>query len=516
MLGPFKNSANGAPDPWQGKNYGGLPGGLGYELEGDIGGPMFLNEAYRWNIPVIHYGFDQSFVDYFGQPGIDAVEQAIAILNALPPASQMSADLAEFPFDAIGQNQLAEVLELIDMKSYALSLLIEQLGLANPERFVWGLRSRNVFGNTTNYAVVRLNYDPVTLASASYVNDVLYNYRILDGWGPVTNRWATASEWFQLNPLRLPYCSVAGALSGADFQLGSSPDELSYWSGGGPRSGIYLTALTRDDVGGLRYLLRRDNKVQEPLVTGVTGVGANTSNFVGVALRGGIDKLTFTRLPLDSLSHQFLVVTNCYADIYYTNDVAVTQSVQRVVRAPDILFRAQDLGGTVYHFSEPELPAAGFFPNRFDRSDTSYWLNNSALNNPANFGGPGVIPPGAVITFSKLGRYFANPGPHWGSFDGSEAYPFVHRGSETNHDSQVLETRLFHTNGVSYLEWTTLLSRDWSSRYFRMEQSVDLTHWESLGVIDSFVGDGPLTVWKLPATNFHRFFRAVKTAPPPE
>lgn len=58
LLGPLKNSTNGAPDPWQGKPYGGRESGLGYGLPGDIGGPMFIEEAYRWNVPVLYYGFD--------------------------------------------------------------------------------------------------------------------------------------------------------------------------------------------------------------------------------------------------------------------------------------------------------------------------------------------------------------------------------------------------------------------------------------------------------------------------
>jgi len=38
-------------------------------------------------------------------------------------------------------------------------------------------------------------------------------------------------------------------------------------------------------------------------------------------------------------------------DIYFTNDVAVTQTLQRVVTTPDILFRVRDLGGTVSRYT---------------------------------------------------------------------------------------------------------------------------------------------------------------------
>ena len=35
----------------------------------DIGGPMNLDEGYRWNVPVLTYGFDASFLEYFGSNG---------------------------------------------------------------------------------------------------------------------------------------------------------------------------------------------------------------------------------------------------------------------------------------------------------------------------------------------------------------------------------------------------------------------------------------------------------------
>ena len=57
---------------------------------GDIGGPMCISNGYRWNVPVVTYGFDQSFLNYFGSNGVAAVESAIQILNDLPPASQIA------------------------------------------------------------------------------------------------------------------------------------------------------------------------------------------------------------------------------------------------------------------------------------------------------------------------------------------------------------------------------------------------------------------------------------------
>src|SRR4051794_21396165 len=86
LLGPFA--------PWETAD-------LSYDTGGniDIGGPMNIGEEYRWNIKTVTYGFDKSFLDYFGQRGVDDVNKAIAILNALPPVSKMSANLSEFPTD---------------------------------------------------------------------------------------------------------------------------------------------------------------------------------------------------------------------------------------------------------------------------------------------------------------------------------------------------------------------------------------------------------------------------------
>src|SRR6266404_4804702 len=72
LLGPYMN--------WMAQTNG-------YRQPGDIGGPMDIGEGYRWNVPVVTYGFDQSFVDYFGSNGVAAVESAIQVLNDLPPAS---------------------------------------------------------------------------------------------------------------------------------------------------------------------------------------------------------------------------------------------------------------------------------------------------------------------------------------------------------------------------------------------------------------------------------------------
>jgi hypothetical protein len=110
LLGPF--------EPWMTISNGFFPSD-----ENDIGGPMCISNGYRWNVPVVTYGFDQSFLDYFGTNGVAAVENAIQILNDLPPASQIV--LTNYPFDSQFENFEAQSLSVYDLKSETLHLLLE-------------------------------------------------------------------------------------------------------------------------------------------------------------------------------------------------------------------------------------------------------------------------------------------------------------------------------------------------------------------------------------------------------
>jgi hypothetical protein len=472
LLGPLKNAANGAPIPWQGTGFGGRPNGLGYELAGDIGGPMNPLEGYRWNIPVVTYAFDPSFLRYFGTNGVNAVEEAFAILNALPPASAMSDTLSEFPLDTKTINHTAATLGLLDLKSHTLTLLLEELGLANPERFVWGVRDRRTGNAFTNYSVIQLNYDPVTIQESRYVNGVLYNYRVFDDIGPIGGEWASAVEWYQLDPLFIPYSSVMSGGGHNDFELGSAPDDISGVISG-LATGEFFRGLTRDDVGGLRFLLSTNNIVVEGLLpdvvpgTGFVAGGGTQSgspwtpfppftnnivtntppppptnttqfpaSFVQGALRPGVDKITFQRVNYDSLlGTTFTPVTHRYTDRYVnaTTGRIAQQRVQRTITQPDILFAVGDLG-TFPITATPILSR---------RTDTTGWSNNVALNtqipnSPLSFlGGPGVITPGIFIRYSDLVPYFINDVPGgqdidafrgsiWGSFDGSDRPPVVY------------------------------------------------------------------------------------------
>ena len=456
LIGPFK--------PWQLVGFGGLPLGLGYSLLTDIGGPMTPLEGYRWNVPVITYAFDPYFLRYFGTNGAAEVEKALDILSKLPKASAMSESLTEFPLDSTGLNDSAAELRLLDLKSMTLSALLEELGLANPERFVWGLRNRTTqIINQTNYLTVQLNYDPVTIAASRYVNGVLYNYRIFDDLEYfIGQTYASAVEYFQLDPLFLPFTSVAGGIGNPDFELRSSP-VATFSRSSGLRPGRYYRGLTRDDAGGLRFLLSSKNYVVETLlptvvpnlrasssgdspwnpfpvftntfsvtnvVSGTNSTRTNFIRFVQTAVRPGINKLKFKKVSFDGgLGGTFTPLTNSYTDTYLdpsTGQLA-HQEVQRVITTPDITF---SLGDLAFNINSPVT---------YIRTDTSAWINNSAKNTAGprlGLGGPGTIVPPVVITFTDLLPSFLHNGPGqdtdafetvlWGSFDGTDKPPVVY------------------------------------------------------------------------------------------
>lgn len=256
MLGPF--------DTWQVTQLSYDRGFSGFNdppaIVGDapLGGPMNLGEEFRYNIPILNYAFDQSFLDYFGSNGVYAIEQAMAILNNVSNVSAYSADLAEVPLEATRENYQAKALGLFDLKSSALHALVEQLGLADPARYTWCLRARALPPGAVCpayvYLVIKRNFDPVKWEPSSYVNSTLYSYRI--GEFCTALDFAEAFET-RVDPLAPFYTAVA------------SPN---IWYGS------FFTGLTRDDIGGLRYLLRTNNVNNEPAPLGSTLISGGFTN----------------------------------------------------------------------------------------------------------------------------------------------------------------------------------------------------------------------------------------------
>ena len=256
LLGPVANSPE---DSFQVTEIGYNPmSGVGPPFFGDtmLSGPKNLGEGYRLNTPVLYYTFDPSFA-YFGSTGEAAVQQAFDMMNSLTNVDSYSPNLTEFPLNSESVNYSAATWGLRDLKSTTLSLLLEQMGLADSVRYTWALIDRyNPPGSTCTppgpaigyqYEVIQrnfyyLNSSLTNLQYSAYVNNELFSYFIYDdcdepGASPGT---ADALE-VPADPLNMGV-PVAAGLSEYVLPVGS-----------------FYTGLTRDDMAGLRYLLSSNN-----------------------------------------------------------------------------------------------------------------------------------------------------------------------------------------------------------------------------------------------------------------
>ncbi len=281
---------------------------IGYMLPGDIGTPHNLGEEYRWNTPYIYYAFDQNFLDYFGSNGMYAVEQAVAILNGLTNFSRYSADLTEVPMETRRVNYRAQALHLLDLKSVALNLMLEELGLAESDRYVWTLRTRETQPGLSCpymiYRVIKLSFDPVNWQPTSYINGALYSYLIQEfctGPNPLAYTFN-----FSVDPLAVESLP-ATSISTIDY-------------------GLYMTGLTRDDVGGLRYSYRPSNVNWEAMSSDSTLFYTNiaggeqlfyTSNLTLLAAQALTNNAAALRALYPGLG--ISSTANIYTNIWVTN-----------------------------------------------------------------------------------------------------------------------------------------------------------------------------------------------------
>jgi hypothetical protein len=435
---------------------------LGYQRDGTLDineGPMVLGEGYRFNQPFIVYGFDPSYIEFFGAEGVRAAEEAIKIINDLPPASMINPNA--YPLSTSRINHTARNLRLLDVKSTMLAQLVFQLGLANPERYAWTLRAvERPTDVVRSFLTVKRNYDPLTLLPSSYVNGTLYTYQIR----PIGDDEWDAGE-ISLDPAE-PNISVAGAATGGAFV----DDRVIRRSAA---NGMFFTGLTRDDVGGLRYLYHPGTKLVEQLPTGTSlrssaqvqaiggsgggsggwnpyhgigvvvgdttgGTGGNTNAVAGVVntgVRGGVDKIQLIRADLDPLLNSYTrPVALRYSDTYSTNGVSGptrSQNVERLMTRPDITFAAVDRGAVGGGSAFPWLLFAG-----------NGLVDLSALNSRFETAGPGIQDPGAAvlsIQLNRIGMQEVNSNLSdnlteeegltvfvWGSYDGSTNAPIVY------------------------------------------------------------------------------------------
>ena len=475
----------------------------GYRFKGDIGGPMDIKEEYRWNVPVITYGFDEAFLTAFGQSGVDAVEDAIQVFNDLPAASEM--DLSSYPPVSVARNAQAAAYDLFDLKSFAESLLVQQLGLADPSRYVFTLQDIQFISQTTNFTVVERNFDRETLQPTNVINEAFF--------------YTTASYILQIQR--------------PTFHLSSkSPLILIFFacrnSGVTVAAGSYFTGLTRDDVAGLHYLLNPQNQQVEPLLSGIYGIGTNASNFVNTALRPGVDKIVFIRQEFDMLTKQFVRFTNDFIDTYIVNDQTNRQTVRRVASQPDIVFSAEDFGVDVLRGTHSSQNMSNFRSYRLSKrvqvTDTANWINNSELNG-TNALGPGLIVPGIKISFQDIWKYYLAAGErgytpyatiggeevsfngayNWATFDSSTNI-VVHHSVQTNLSHVTLEARVTETN--SFL-WAVLANY---GAVYDVQISTNLGQWETVQTFTNSDGMFTFIGTNLPPT---AFYRAIKTQDAP-
>ena len=474
LLGPIQ--------PWMQESNGVI-------LPGDIGGPMNIGEGYRWNVPVVTYGFDQSFVSFFGTNGVAAVTSAIQILNNLPPASQNSP--TNYPFNSSAQNGEAFTNQLYDMKSATLPLLLEHLGLASPTRYVYvfsqwdsyfvthtGVEVYNFSDNSLLPPVVERNFDPLTLFPSQYVN---------------TNLCAGITV-YQNHQIEIIPQSVD--------PFGNLNTTVADDTAG---QGNYYTNLTYDDVGGLHYLYNTNQIAYETLLPGVIGAGTNASSYANGAFRQGVDKITFMPQPVDPQSGVFLPTTNFFTETYLTNGVLVQQQMARTIAQPDFLFSAADITNN------------GPWPPMLYHSGTTNWINNGT----ANAEGPGVIQPPVDIVFNKFMKVLQGPNNntvypppypdehvsdysgYWGSFNGSTNPPIEFTIPQTI------------TNQLAVRMWLTFLGKsqqrfDWipsptAGTTFAFQTSTNLTDWVNLFTVTNNSGVTTYECQNPSSTN--RFYR---------
>jgi len=475
LLGPF--------EPWMTATNGFYP------TSGDIGGPMALTNEYRWNVPVVTYGFDQSFIKFFGSNGITAVQNAIQILNDLPPASQI--DLGNFPYFTQSHNHLAESKGLNDLKSTTLFLLLEQLGLARPSDSVFVLRrwnplfvgpaSLSVYGghvffetNWTSeildYNIVTRNYDSATRSPSDFVNGVLYAGEVFTDVTGVSS---------------IPLIVVDPSQANEAFSAVADQAIT---------SGTFYKGITRDDAAGLNYLYSPDNINYETLLSSIVSAETNGRAIVNGAWRPGVDKINFIPHTVDAQSGAFMPMTNFFTDHYLTNGVPMQQQVARIISRPDFLFCAGD------------IQSIGLGFPMYNRTGTTNWLNNAVLNGNTNGAGPGVIQPSVKIVFNKLGtlvygennQVMTDETTRWGSFDATTNAPVNYPVIQSASSEMTFRLWLFlggNLASTKHFDWNITSA---TGITYQLQTSTNLKDWIPLfsvtnnGALSGYVDSSPI------------------------
>ena len=411
-------------------------------------GPMNLGEGYRWNFPVITYACDPEFKNYFGSNGVVAVEQAFKIMNDLPAASDI--DVTQFPQYTTRYNYRAGSLLLVDLKSTILSLVLNHVGVTTPTRYVFCLRNEwhDTAGNP-NYIVIMRNFDPITYEPSRYVNGTLFTYTL----NHVESPHFCSTVMVPVDPLARNYRTASTlALS----------------------SGAFLTGLTRDDAGAIKYLYNKNRAVVETVgsnnVTAPSGfsfvtssggnnnswyipnVGTNTTDtgsatvwsIVGTAsgwfsvniTNATTTNTTTTGTTTGTTTDTTTTVTNSFVDsalrlgvnklVFFKSDfdsvlgqyIAVTNQfidtfITNGTRVTQVLERAMTSPDIL--ISCGDLGLINNFPVVIGESSEGGWLNNGLAQYPNNTppisSGGSVDGPGVIVSPQNI--YLSKLGPNY-------------------------------------------------------------------------------------------------------
>ena len=261
-------------------------------LQDDLGGPKRIDEFYRWNTPYLTYGFDASFVQFFGEEGIMAVNNAMNVLNdffvpqdgSYKGMSQLNLARHGFGgnYNTTWLNLTAQNENLMDIKSLALGMMVNYLGLGNPYRYAFTATNCLVeaAGGTATFSVALKNYDPTTYAETDRINNVQYSYRLVHDQIPgftipagvlgtgardpaALNTINMDLEEFTSDTSGNAYSAVAAIVDAfygnTDLVWTDVPSTYSFgvfYDGMNAMGGMYQPrhALTYDDAGGLKYM----------------------------------------------------------------------------------------------------------------------------------------------------------------------------------------------------------------------------------------------------------------------
>ena len=275
-----------------------------FNLHDQIGTPKEIDRGvrrfWRWNQPNFTYSFDQSFIGFFGPEGMDAVTEAVNVINDFFDNEDYSGmsqlDLAKHGFagnyNTTWLNTTAANAQMIDIKSLTLGMLVNHLGIGNSQRHMFTGVAADL-NTTVNFQVALRNYDPTSLLPTDVVNGVQYSYRLvhdtatvgIPAGGLVLPTFADFEE-FTTDTTGNAYSSVASIVDAfygnTALYWTDTPSLFNfgiYYDGMNAMGGQFQPrhALTYDDAGGLKYLYSPNNYVFEAIDANVMSV--ETANY---------------------------------------------------------------------------------------------------------------------------------------------------------------------------------------------------------------------------------------------